>query len=70
MLDSLGLVSEDGSVYISSDNPILDSFPTRLQDDGMGYGIDNQYFVSAGYSKGNLIFFTEPYNKEDVESLK
>ena len=69
LLDELGLVDENGEVHIKSDNPILDVFPIRVRDDGMGYGIDDQYFISASYTDEKIIFFTEKYDENSVKSI-
>lgn len=68
-MDELGLVDENGEVHIKSDNPILDVFPIRVCDDGMGYGIDDQYFTSASYTDEKIIFFTEKYDEDSVKSI-
>ena len=69
LLNELGLVDENGEVHIKSDNPILDVFPIRVRDDGMGYGIDDQYFISASYTDEKIIFFTEKYDEDSVKSI-
>ena len=69
LLDELGLVDENGEVHIKSDNPILDVFPIRVCDDGMGYGVDDQYFISASYTDEKIIFFTEKYDEDSVKSI-
>lgn len=33
----LGVLNEDGSVAIDKDNPLLDTYPSIEEDDGMGY---------------------------------
>ena len=35
----------------------------------MGYGIDDQYFTSASYIDGKIIFFTEEYDEDGVKSI-
>ena len=69
LLDELGLVDENGEVHIEANNPILHIFPIRVCDDGMGYGINDQYFISASYIDGKIIFFTEKYDEDSVKSI-
>ena len=69
LLDELGLVDENGEVHIEANNPILNIFPIRVCDDGMGYGIDDQYFISASYTDEKIIFFTEKYNEDSVKFI-
>ena len=63
-MDELGLVDENGEVHIEANNPILNIFPIRVCDDGMGYGIGDQYFTSASSSFPNnliaLVIFSFP----------
>ena len=69
LLDELGLVDENGEVHIEANNPILNIFPIRVCDDGMGYGVDDQYFISASYTDEKIIFFTEKYDEDSVKSI-
>ena len=69
LLDELGLVDENGEVHIEANNPILNIFTIRVCDDGMGYGIDDQYFTSASYIDEKIIFFTEKYDEDSVKSI-
>ena len=69
LLDELGLVDENGEVHIEANNPILNIFPIRVCDDGMGYGVDDQYFISASYTDKKIIFFTEKYDEDSVKSI-
>lgn len=70
LFEDLNLVSSDGSIHIPVDHPILKVYPTRLQDDGAGYGIEEEFFVCASFINGKLHFFTEPFNQQQVDSLK
>lgn len=56
ILESLGLkkqYKEDGSLLwaIEDSNPVLDIYPRTLEDDGMGYGVNKKYVVSADVSE-------------------
>lgn len=70
LFEDLNLVSSDGSIHIPADHPILNVYPTRLQDDGMGYGVGEEFFVCASFDNNKLHFFTEAFNKQQVDSLK
>ena len=73
MLLELGFTIEDNKLFINIDNAILDCYPTRLIDDGMGYGIDEQYIIecSSGEKDGTpyIHIFTESYNETRVKEL-
>lgn len=69
LLDELGLVDKNGEIHIKADDPILNIFPIRVCDDGAGYGIDDQYFISASYINGKIIFFTEKYDEDSIKSI-
>ena len=47
ILVSLGAVEQDGVVGFKSDDKTLDIYPTILEDDGMGYGVDAKYITEA-----------------------
>jgi hypothetical protein len=47
ILFSLGFEAKDGKIYISADDEILDAYPRLLEDDGMGYGVDECYITEA-----------------------
>lgn len=38
---------EEEIYYIEESNPILDIYPTTLEDDGMGYGVRPQYITEV-----------------------
>ena len=70
LFEDLNLISSDGSVHIPADHPILNVYPIRLQDDGMGYGVNEEFFICASFDNNKLYFFTEPFNQYQVDSLK
>ena len=70
LLEDLNLVSDDGSIYIPADHAILKVYPIRLQDDGMRYGVNEEFFVCASFDNNKLYLFTEPFNQQQVDSLK
>lgn len=47
MLKDLGFKEEDGIIYMLSHDELLDAYPVTLEDDGMGYGVNNQYVTEA-----------------------
>lgn len=64
--------SYDGSVFgWDVNDPLLDMCPTVLEDDGMGYGINEKYIVDANctvkdgeYTSFHIWVDTENNNKE------
>ena len=36
----------------------------------MGYGIKEEFFICASFDNNKLYFFTEPFNQQQVDSLK
>lgn len=53
--------SVTGKFEISNDASVLDSFPTRMIDDGMGYCVEEQKVISAKLTFDNQIYIlTEP----------
>ena len=47
ILNSLGFKEEDGKIFIENTNPLLEAYPIVLQDDGMGYGVNQEYVIDA-----------------------
>lgn len=48
ILESIGFKKNDAGEYsIKSDDPILDAYPKLLEDDGMAYGVNEQYITEA-----------------------
>jgi hypothetical protein len=50
ILLALGFEESDGKLSISVDDEILDAYPRILEDDGMGYGVDECYIVEVDNS--------------------
>ena len=70
LFEDLNLISNDGSIHIPADHSILKAYPIRLQEDGMGYGIGEEFFIGASFDNNRLYFFTEAFNQQQVDSLK
>lgn len=64
IIEKLGFELKDNKWQIDDNNPILDVYPKKLQDDGMGYGVNEEQIieVSTGEYKNELFcnIFTEP----------
>ena len=46
---------EKGIFYIKDDNPLLKLYPRTLEDDGMGYGVNEKYITEVSvFPSGNL----------------
>ena len=43
----LGAKAEDGVIKIDATNPILDTYPRVLEDDGMGYGVNPKHITDV-----------------------
>lgn len=47
VLEGLGFTkNDDGSFVIKKDDPLLNAYPRLLQDDGMGYGVQEEYITT------------------------
>lgn len=60
ILMELGFTENEGKLSIDSNNEILNAYPRLLTDDGMGYGVDEEYITEVG----NYIY------EIDLDSLK
>ena len=47
ILLELGFKNEKGTILIDNDAEILDAYPCLLNDDGMGYGVNEAYITEA-----------------------
>ena len=63
MLESIGFrkADRDGEVYyeMKADSPIFDVYPSVLEDDGMGYGVNERFITDSGIGEdknGNPYF--------------
>lgn len=64
-----GVYNEDTNKWEIPESEKLDVYPTRLIDDGMGYGVDEQYIVEVSLLNGSnntprCYIFTEPELKD------
>lgn len=53
LLLDLGGKEEDGKIIFDANDPSMKVYPTLLEDDGMGYGINEQCIVEADVFKSN-----------------
>lgn len=53
VLLELGGKEEDGKIVFDANDPSMKIYPTLLEDDGMGYGVNEQCIVEAEVFKSN-----------------
>lgn len=53
VLLGLGGKEEDGKIIFDANDPSMNVYPTLLEDDGMGYGVNQQCIVEADTFKSN-----------------
>lgn len=56
---SFRLQTKDGFWCLSDTDKRLDNYPKRLTDDGMGYGVGEEYFVDVNSQDEYCNLFTE-----------
>lgn len=60
ILLSLGAEEKDGFIGFPKDSKNLSIYPIRLYDDGMGYGVDEQFITEADVVDNSFIYiFTD-----------
>jgi len=78
ILTELGFEEKDGKFSIDANNELLDAYPRLLEDDGMGYGIneeviteaDNEIYDASVYTGAKVFnIFREKVNKEFAEKV-
>lgn len=65
-----GPKSTDSFIGFNASNDVLDKYAITLEDDGMGYGVNEKYIVEASTSKGydKINFFREKaLTKEEID---
>lgn len=63
MLKQLGAIERDGWIGFENDSKILDLFPVTFEDDGMGYGANEQFItlVDVASDKSYVNIWREPF---------
>ena len=74
ILLQLGAKIVDDRIGFNIDDQILNIFPVKLEDDGMGYGINPQFITCADYynleNKSGINFWAETQHpQEEIDSF-
>ena len=74
VLLGLGGRVEEGKIVFDLDSPMMEVYPSILEDDGMGYGVDENVIVeaSADAEHRSIIIFRErkPTDEEQAELIR
>lgn len=67
ILERLGATENKGVIGFNEKDPILDIYPKILEDDGMGYGVNERYVIESDCDeeKTFINMFAEPEMKGD-----
>lgn len=68
ILESLGGKLIEDKIVFDNNSPLMDVYPILVKDDGMGYGVDEEYIteVSIDEDEGKWItIFREKEKKEE-----
>lgn len=67
IISAIGFKIEDGKWTMDNSNPLLDCYPVTLEDDGMGYGINEKFIEEVGVVEGSRIniFIDKKHEKEE-----
>lgn len=69
ILESLGGKEIDGKIVFDSNSPLMDIYPIIVVDDGMGYGVDENYIVEVSADTevegGYITIFREKEEKKE-----
>lgn len=71
ILNMMGAVEENGMIGFKTDDAILDVYPKVLEDDGMGYGVNERYITEVGVAdkdKSFISIFAEPEIEDGVDN--
>lgn len=72
VLIALGGKETDGNIVFDTNDTKLtfESYPRTLEDDGMGYGVNQRYITEVDVNDGNVTFWCEAdrtYEPEEPE---
>lgn len=72
MLEKLGFtkISNRSVDYwqIADNDPILDTYPQTLEDDGMGYGVNPHFFTDISHPTADEVYmFIESFSEKNLE---
>lgn len=73
ILLALGLENDGTYLKIHANDPILDIYPQKLTDDGMGYGTDEQWICDIDVNKEDNyinVWAEKELPKERLDQLK
>lgn len=79
ILEKLGFKKEGNKVVGEVSEDLLNAYPVLLEDDGMGYGINQQYIIEVDnnniYNNSELhipVFnmFRQEYNPEIIDEME
>ncbi len=72
VLNMMGAVEENGMIGFKTNDDILDIYPLILEDDGMGYGVNERYITeaSADMMKTYVNIFAESEIEDVVDDIK
>ena len=75
ILRQLGATIVDGRIGFDENDSILDIYPTRLTDDGMGYGVEEEWITDVDVfhcenEEPIIYIWTEPqHNQEEIDTF-
>lgn len=72
MLKQLGAIERDGWIGFENDSKILNLFPVTLEDDGMAYGVNEQFItlVDVASDKSYVNIWRETVHPDVEERIK
>ena len=73
IMTELGAIDVNGFFGFHNDSPLLDVCPTLLEDDGMGYGVNDEYItcVNPPLEDGeNIFWFRTKENKDRIKEIE
>ena len=70
ILEALGGKVKNNKIIFDLSNPIMELYPITVTDDGMGYGVDEEFITEVNYGDDFVTIFREKEDKDREKRLE
>lgn len=69
IVEKIGFKLSDGKWQLEDSNPILDVYPRKLNDDGMGYGVNEENVVEVGVFENDGTLYCNLFTEGTLDKI-
>ena len=70
ILEALGGKVKNNEIVFDLSNPIMELYPITVTDDGMGYGVDEEFITEVNYGDDFVTIFRGKEDKDREKRLE